>query len=206
VRFIDYRTDPRKNPFLKQEKDIFPSNLQKMDSYTCIGRIRVLYRSCNARHIDFFSDRDIVANKFARRRRHADCSAEKQERSGMLRKFSVWNTGKEKGLMSQADQHTMVHVKDHPNGEEEWYCPECGRRFLMHWPPEYKRTILEPGDEDSTHVLGKGGLSLNVNIASTQPPDTSAAGDGDLDQDDEKYMGPWQKWMDEVNFESLWDD
>ena len=50
--------------------------------------------------------------------------------------------------------------KTHPSGAEEWLCPACGRRFLMQWPPAYKRIIMEAGDEVALHSGGKGGVRL----------------------------------------------
>ena len=58
------------------------------------------------------------------------------------------------------EQHQMHLVKTHSSGAEEWHCPTCGRRFLMTWPPSYKRIILEPGDELALHNGGKGGLQI----------------------------------------------
>ena len=64
--------------------------------------------------------------------------------------------------MSNQDQHQMQLEKVHPSGAEEWFCPTCGRRFLMTWPPNYKKVILEAGDEYAIHNGGKGGLQLQA--------------------------------------------
>jgi len=45
---------------------------------------------------------------------------------------------------------------------EMWYCPTCGRKFIMTWPPHYKKIILEPGDETAIHTGGKGGLTMGA--------------------------------------------
>lgn len=59
-------------------------------------------------------------------------------------------------------RHEMVLEKIHRSGVEEWFCPICGRRFLLRWPPDYLRIVIEPG-EDVIHVGGKGNLeSSNV--------------------------------------------
>lgn len=63
---------------------------------------------------------------------------------------------------SNFPQHEMHLVKTHPSGAEEWCCPTCGRRFLMQWPPNCKKIILEPGDEYAIHSGGKGGLQISV--------------------------------------------
>ena len=66
---------------------------------------------------------------------------------------------------SEQQQHGMVLEKSHPSGAEEWYCPACGRRFVMQWPPKYKRIVLNAGDEYAVHSGGKGGLKMgNVQI------------------------------------------
>ena len=63
--------------------------------------------------------------------------------------------------MHEPQQHEMQLAMTHPSGADEWHCPRCGRRFLMHWPPAYQKVILEPGDEYAIHSGGKGGLSMS---------------------------------------------
>lgn len=70
-------------------------------------------------------------------------------------------------------QHEMVLEKTHLSGTDEWYCPTCGRRFLLSWPPEYQKTILDIGDELAIHSGGKGGLSMG-------PPQIAEAGEPTL--------------------------
>jgi hypothetical protein len=59
-------------------------------------------------------------------------------------------------------QHEMQLEKTHPSGADEWYCPTCGRRFLLCWPPAYKKIIIEAGDEYVVHSAGKGGLRMGL--------------------------------------------
>ena len=69
-------------------------------------------------------------------------------------------------------QHEMQLEKCHPSGAEEWYCPICGRRFLMQWPPDYRKIVLVPGDEYALHSGGKGGLrmgSVQISEAEDEP-------------------------------------
>lgn len=61
-----------------------------------------------------------------------------------------------------SQQHEMQLEKTHPSGVEEWFCPTCGRRFLMSWPPAYKRIVLEAGDELVRHSGAKGGLRMQA--------------------------------------------
>lgn len=49
--------------------------------------------------------------------------------------------------MDTLENHSVVVAKRYENGAEEWYCPTCGRRFMIQWPPQDKRIILEAGNE-----------------------------------------------------------
>jgi hypothetical protein len=73
--------------------------------------------------------------------------------------------------MNNTEKHEMRLEKTHTSGAEEWYCPECGRRFLMQWPPAYKKIVLEPGDDYALHVGGKGGLGVDSMTGSKEQPD-----------------------------------
>lgn len=79
--------------------------------------------------------------------------------------------------MSETQPHEMQLVQTHSSGAEEWHCPTCGRRFLMHWPPSYKKIVLEPGDEYAAHVGGKGGVRMSGELS--QQPHEHAPGEGD---------------------------
>ncbi|MWA06691.1 hypothetical protein F8568_041380 [Actinomadura sp. LD22] len=60
--------------------------------------------------------------------------------------------------------HQMRMIRAEASGAEEWACPTCGRRMLLHWPPHYSKQILDPGDESASHVG-----------SSTEPPDDQPA-------------------------------
>lgn len=64
--------------------------------------------------------------------------------------------------MEHQEHHEMQIAQTHTSGAEEWYCPTCGRRFLMKWPPAYSKIVLEPGDEYAIHSGGKGGLAMGL--------------------------------------------
>jgi hypothetical protein len=65
--------------------------------------------------------------------------------------------------------HTMVLEKIQPSGEQEWYCPTCGRRFLLQLPPNYKKTILVAGDRTVKHTGGNyQAMDMNVEFSSVQ--------------------------------------
>jgi hypothetical protein len=102
--------------------------------------------------------------------------------------------------MSQQETHFMIHVVTDPSGADEWYCPTCGRRFLMHWPPHYKRVILDPGDETVSHSGGKGGVTMS-SFDVTQNEQTFPASSA---EPADEYLAPWLQWMDKVDFDSLW--
>ena len=133
-------------------------------------------------------------------------------------------------LPEQPVQHQMRLVRTHDSGAEEWFCPVCGRRFLMHWPPNYKKIILEAGDENAHHSGTKGGFQMNSLVIKpgephreqwgeleqeTKGPSESCSG-GEistdqikgvvLTEDDKARLILWEKWMEQSNFDSLWID
>jgi hypothetical protein len=91
--------------------------------------------------------------------------------------------------------HEMLLERTHISGVEEWYCPTCGRRFLVQWPPAYKMILLEAGDKDVRHNVSKS----DSRIGSRQVTQLEAT-----DLTDEFRMIPWIKWMEKVNFDSMW--
>ncbi len=99
----------------------------------------------------------------------------------------------------QPHPHNMVMVREHGTGAEEWYCPTCGRRFLLQWPPNYKRIILEAGDEIAFHSATKGGLKLNVRVEPDDPTNNhEVQADGsDVNVSD---VGAFADWLDQLDF------
>ena len=91
--------------------------------------------------------------------------------------------------------HEMVLDRTHISGVEEWYCPTCGRRFLVQWPPAYKMIILEPGEQDTRHNVSK----VNSRIGPLQ-----VAQNKETDFIEESRLIPWLKWMEKVDFDSMW--
>lgn len=90
--------------------------------------------------------------------------------------------------------HHMLLETTHPSGAEEWFCPTCGRRFLMHWPPAYNKIVLEPGDEYAIHDGDKGGLHLHS--PHVEPGDDSPAVD-------RREGDSWAEWLDDLDFDGL---
>lgn len=93
--------------------------------------------------------------------------------------------------MDDMERHEMKLETTHPTGAEEWYCPTCGRRFLMQWSPQNKRIILDAGDETATHTGGKGGLEIGSVHAT--PNDTDDGPDNDL--------GFWSEGLQGMDFD-----
>ncbi len=102
------------------------------------------------------------------------------------------------------ETHTMILKGTDESGVEEWYCPTCGRRFLMQWPPEYKKTVLEPGDEYAIHTGGKGLPGVEMSMMSNMEEPVSETVPDEPVQVDEESLLPWIDWMEEVDFDSLW--
>ena len=100
----------------------------------------------------------------------------------------------------EKQNHLMILQTTHESGAEEWYCPTCGRRFLMQWPPNYKKIILEPGDEYAMHSGGTGGLTIGMPKVLLQEQQLPT----DEPEVDDPNLIPWEQWMEEVNFERLW--
>lgn len=62
--------------------------------------------------------------------------------------------------MGAPPPHEMVHQGTDASGMEEWRCPECGRHFVVRWPPDFERLVLAEGDGDAAHVGAKGEPAL----------------------------------------------
>lgn len=94
-----------------------------------------------------------------------------------------------------SDQHhEMVLEKTHISGVEEWFCPNCGRRFLVQWPPAYKVIILQDGEKDTRHNLSR----------LTQSRQATRLAQAEESIEDFRLI-PWRKWLEDRDFDSLWD-
>lgn len=97
----------------------------------------------------------------------------------------------------QQEHHVMHQESTDQDGIDIFCCPTCGRRLSMQWSPDFKKTVLEPGDEQAIHSSGKGGL--RIGSAEIQPLAEEAPAL------DEANLAPWIEWMERVNFERLWE-
>lgn len=62
-------------------------------------------------------------------------------------------------------QHEMYLAKTHATGAQEWICPTCFRRFLLHLQPESNKIItlvLEEGDVFASHIGNKDSDEIQV--------------------------------------------
>jgi hypothetical protein len=97
--------------------------------------------------------------------------------------------------MDDGRKHQMVITNTFATGEQEWYCPTCGRRFILQPPPNFKRIIIDEGDEQTPHSGGRGGVVVgNANIEPADPRDIDE-NQGTVDPDD-PYLSPWKRWLD----------
>ena len=70
----------------------------------------------------------------------------------------------------QDTHHPMDLVRvDGETGAEHWICHRCGKQMLLWWPPDFKRTILVPGDERAQHSASKGGLQVGPVVTEVLP-------------------------------------
>ncbi len=92
--------------------------------------------------------------------------------------------------MDEPHGHQMRLEKTLPDGVEEWYCPTCGRRLLLHWPPENKRAILEPGD---THAIRSGG-KRSGDREQGQAVSTGAT---------PSSLSQWEEWLEDIDMSQL---
>lgn len=58
------------------------------------------------------------------------------------------------------ETHMMQRAGTDTFGAEEWFCPTCGRRFMLQHTPTVKKVVLEPGDEAALHSGSHGGLQV----------------------------------------------
>jgi hypothetical protein len=102
---------------------------------------------------------------------------------------------------TETHEMTLLHVEE--TGEEEWYCPNCGRRFLMTWPPEYTKKVLVPGDVSATHLGGKGGLHMGeptvLDVDTYLPEPEPAPAPPPEPSLDDALLAPWRRAIDQID-------
>ena len=63
---------------------------------------------------------------------------------------------------------------------DELFCPVCGRRILLRWPPGYEKIVVDVGDGFIIHNFGKGGLDI-----------------GGIEVEQKDYLAPFEEFLDE---------
>jgi hypothetical protein len=101
------------------------------------------------------------------------------------------------------EKHEMIFAKTHSSGAEEWNCPTCGRRMLVRWEPKFKRTVLEAGSPNATHSGFKSDVQVGDRIVSSI--NENALSEETETPIDEARLVPWETWLEDSNFENLWD-
>lgn len=97
--------------------------------------------------------------------------------------------------------HEMILDLTRASGAEEWLCPTCGRRMAVTWYP-WKKIILEPGDIYAGHSASKGGLRITppqITMSDDESPQSAPES-----PDDDPYLAPWQRWLDQADTDDLW--
>jgi hypothetical protein len=102
-------------------------------------------------------------------------------------------------LNEEQQRHSMILQTTHESGADEWFCPICGRRFLLQMVPKFKKIVLEAGDEYAYHSAAKG--NLDAAFATSEMDSNSFLAQDDLEPLDERYLAPWKEWMDKVDFD-----
>lgn len=99
------------------------------------------------------------------------------------------------------EQHVMERVRAHDTGAEEWACPTCGRRLLLHAQPAYATTVLAAGDAEATHCGGAG--APGTAQASGGETAERAEGGADADEIPLELLRPWLKALKAIEDEGL---
>jgi hypothetical protein len=102
--------------------------------------------------------------------------------------------------MNDQPRHEMLLETTHSSGEEEWYCPMCGRRLMITWQP-WKKIILEPGDIYAVHDGSKGVLKIGP-LQINQGSDDRLLSGTDPSMKD-PYLDPWVQWLEKMDWDDL---
>ena len=87
--------------------------------------------------------------------------------------------------------HEMILEIAHPSGAEGWYCPTCGRRMLLHLPPNSQVIIVEPGDQFASHSGSVGGVQVvGVHVTESKEEEKELS---------EGRLRPWMKAMEKLD-------
>lgn len=102
-------------------------------------------------------------------------------------------------MVTQA-QHRMERVGAHDTGAEEWACPACGRRLLLHAQPALGTAVLAAGDAWAAHY---GGLSSGMARPSTADHGHTSGGAGADGEIPFEILRPWLNALKAIEDEGL---
>ena len=102
--------------------------------------------------------------------------------------------------ISDPERHEMQLESTHSSGAEEWYCPTCGRRFLVQWTPAYNMIIIEPGDRYARHR----GSQCDLDTEALQVDGIVSQIESETIVEEDQRLEPFRQWLDGVDFDSLW--
>lgn len=125
------------------------------------------------------------------------------------------------GYPFQQESHEMVFERMIAQNTDELYCPVCGRRIVIQWAPDFKKTVLEPGNENAIHTASKRGPGAGSEVYPT--PEELTADDmqrltewetfiqqidfdppEELTENDCERLSEWETLLQRINFESWW--
>ncbi|HEX8858815.1 MAG TPA: hypothetical protein VGC06_06905 [Actinomycetes bacterium] len=91
-------------------------------------------------------------------------------------------------MSASPQRHEMVHKGTDSSGAQEWLCQECGRHFVVRWPPHFDRLVLQEGDGTAEHFGRMGDVALQsvqVSPPSGERPNEPSAADENA----------WRRWL-----------
>lgn len=106
------------------------------------------------------------------------------------------------------NQHVMEMGSVHATGAQEWYCPTCGRRYLLQLQPSYKKIVLEVGDENVVHSGSNFGMVVGGVSANPQPEDNAPLAAPEIEENlggdsQVELNSTLRKWLKDAGLDSL---
>lgn len=101
--------------------------------------------------------------------------------------------------MQAQEHHAMVIAEAYPSGAEEWYCPICGYRFLMQWPPHFKKIILAEGDQTAIHSSAGNGGQMDISNDEAQLDELEENEKNYASLIEDVWLEPWLDFVAALN-------
>jgi hypothetical protein len=95
------------------------------------------------------------------------------------------------------ENHEMVFERVVGEDVDELYCPICGRRIQVQWSPDFRKTVLTPGNENAIHTAARGGPAAG-NLPSPGYEHTAPA------LADPARLADWERWLQDIGFDRWW--